>query len=1053
MLKPIGLCLLMTIGGGVVMAQEADSTVVAQVKVEQYKHIVRGQVVSSSTKQNFAGARISVVDTRITTMTSDDGMFELKVPHTNVTLAVDAPGYLPQIISVKGRSNVNIQLLEDTEASSFYDKTVLSANKASVVTKVTPSIASIDQDFSTRLSGELRSVSHSGATGNGAAVFIRGLNSLNMKAQPLYIVDGAIWQMQEGMASIHAGFFNNPLALIDPNDVEDITVLKDGTSIYGSKGGNGVVIINTKRSKSMATDISAFMSLGYQSPYKTIPVMGAADYRLYASDVLSDVYDNSSLVNNLHFLDDDQTKSYYKASHNNTDWLKLINKGAMSQNYGISVKGGDAIALYAFSVGYNKSEGNIENTDFNRLNVRFNSDIHLTDKLKFLFDIAFAQSENNMRNDGIDEIASPSYLSLIKSPVYSPYQYNRDGSQSTKLSSVDELGVGNPISLVDLSVGLSKKYRFNINALPSYSFTDKLKVGLMFSYTWDKLNEEYFKPSEGLAEQPLVNENGEIYAYSRNMVKNSMAKQTSIHWNAFVDWSPIRNSVHNLDLTGGYRFFSDNLESNYGEGHNTSSDRMNSLSNTTSSLRSTSGTTENWRSMSWYFNADYKYQNRYLLNVVAAMDASSRFGKEAEGALKMGGLAWGIFPSVSAGWFVSSEEFMKDISFLDFLKLDVSYGLSGNDDLQNYATRSYFNSINFMGSANGLILANYKNDKLKWETTGKAKFGVDLSMFNNRWSVRADFFTSTTKDLLIRKQLPETSSLEYSLTNDGKLKNKGFEIMTNVRLLNLRNWQLDFGAMLGHYKNKIVSLAGGSYTTDFQGARILTAENSPAGVFYGYKTKGVFSTSEEAAAVGLSLRSESGELIPFSAGDMRFEEVVEDHIINEKDLQVIGDPNPDLYGNFNFNLRYKNLTLETLFTYSYGNDAYNGLRANLESGSNIYNQATSMQNRWVANGQKTDIPRAVYKDPMGNSRFSDRWIEDASFLKFKTLSVSYKVPLNLSYLQEITVWGTINNLFTLTKYKGADPEFSYGNSVLYQGIDAGLTPQSRSFLIGVRGHL
>ena len=161
----------------------------------------------------------------------------------------------------------------------------------------------------------------------------------------------------------------------------------------------------------------------------------------------------------------------------------------------------------------------------------------------------------------------------------------------------------------------------------------------------------------------------------------------------------------------------------------------------------------------------------------------------------------GVLFLALVGWIVSSEEFMKDIRFLDFLKLDVSYGLSGNDDLQNYATRSYFNSINFMGSANGLILANYKNDKLKWETTGKAKFGVDLSMFNNRWSVRADFFTSTTKDLLIRKQLPETSSLEYSLTNDGKLKNKGFEIATNIRILNLRSWQLDFGAMLGHYKN------------------------------------------------------------------------------------------------------------------------------------------------------------------------------------------------------------------------------------------------------------
>lgn len=1055
MLKPIHICLVIAMcSSSFVMAQEADSASVAPAKVEQYAHIVKGRVVSSSSKQNFAGARISVMDTKITAMTSDDGLFELGVPHTNVTLSIDAPGYLPQIVSVKGRSDITIQLLEDTDAGSFYDKTVLSANKANVVTKITPTIASIDQDLATRMSGELRAVSHSGVAGNGSAVFIRGLNSLNMTAQPLYIVDGAIWQMQEEIASIHAGFFNNPLALIDPNDVEDITVLKDGTSIYGSKGGNGVVIITTKRSKSMATDISASMSIGYQTPFKTIPVMGAADYRLYASDVLSGMSGNGgALANNLQFLDDDPSKSYYKANHNDTDWLKLINKGAMSQNYGISVKGGDAIALYAFSVGYNKSDGNIENTNFNRLNVRFNSDINLTDKLKFVFDIAFAQSENNMRNDGIDGVASPSYLSLIKSPVYSPYQYNRDGSQSVKLSNVDELGIGNPLSLMDLSIGGSKRYRFNINALPTYSFTDKLKVGVMFNYTWDKLNEEYFKPSQGLAQLPLVNEHGEVYAYSRNMVKNLMAKQTSTHLNAFVNWSPIRNSFHNLDMTGGYRFFSDNMESNYGEGHNTSSDRMNSLGNTTAGLRSTSGTSEKWRSMSWYFNADYKYKNRYLLNVVAAMDASSRFGKEAEGALKIGGVAWGAFPSVSAGWIISSEEFMKNITFLDFLKLDASYGLSGNDDLKNYATRSYFNSVNFMGSANGLLIANYKNDKLKWETTQRAKFGVDFSMFNNRWSVRADFFTSTTKDLLVRKQLPETSGLEYSLTNDGKLKNKGFEVSTNVRLLNLRNWKLDFGAMLGHYKNEIVSLAGDAYVTDFQGARILTAENSPAGVFYGYKTKGVFSTIEEAEAAGLNIRSESGVLVPFSAGDMHFEEVVEDHIINEKDQQVIGDPNPDLYGNFNFNLRYKNLTIETLFTYSYGNDAYNGLRANLESGSNIYNQATSMQNRWVTNGQEADIPRAVYKDPMGNSRFSDRWIEDASFLKFKSLSVSYRIPLNLSFLQEVTVWGTVNNLFTLTKYKGADPEFSYGNSVLYQGIDTGLTPQSRSFLLGVRINL
>lgn len=1056
MLKSIGICLFLTMfGGGVICAQAPGSSPASSPKTttEQYANRVKGQVVNSSTGQSFAGARVSVVNTKITGMTSDDGFFELGIPHSQITLKIEAPGYLTQIVSVKGKTELLIKMLEDTSVGTFYDASVFTPNAINTMTQTSQSIASTDQDIAIRLNGELRATPHSGVAGGGTAMFIRGLNSLSMSSQPLYVVDGAIWQMQEGTNSVHEGFFNNPLSLIDPNDVEEISILKDGTSIYGSKGSNGVVIIKTKRSKNMATDISAFISLGYQEAFKTIPVMNAADYRRYASDVIGGMYNNTSFVNQLRFLDDDVTKSYYQANHNTTDWLNLINKGAMSQNYGISVKGGDEIALYAFSVGYNKNEGNLDKTDFNRLNVRFNSDINLTDKLKFQFDIAFAQTENSMRNDGINQISSPIYLSLIKSPVYNPYQYNRDGSLSNKLSYIDELGVGNPLSLISLGVGEAKKYRFNINAMPTYAFNEGLKVGVAFNYAWDKLNENYFRPSEGLATLPLLNEHGEIYSYSRNMVKNLMSKQTSMHLSAFVNWTPIRNSIHHLDMTGGYRYYNDNFVSNYGEGHNTSSDRMNSLSNVSPDMRATDGATENWRSMSWYIYGDYSFKNRYLLNVAAAMESSSRFGKKAEGALSMGGLSWGVFPSVSAGWIVSSETFMKNVDFINFLKLNVRYGITGNDDLPNYATRTYFNSAYFLKGAYGLVTGNLGNELLKWETTHRTGFGLDFSMFNNRWSVKADLYTSTTKDLLTRKKLDETAGFEYAWSNDGELKNKGFEIATKLRLLDTRNFKFDIGAMIGHYKNEVTALADGAYVTDFQGAQILTAEGHPAGVFYGYKTKGVFSTKEDAAQANLNIRSNTGALIPFGAGDMHFEEVVADHVINEQDKQIIGDPNPDFYGNFNLNLKYKNLSLETLFTFSSGNDAYNGLRANLEAGDNIYNQAKSMQNRWVANGQVTDIPRATYKDPMGNARFSDRWIEDASYLKFKTVTLSYHIPLNLPYLQEVTVWGTVNNLFTVTKYLGADPEFSYGNSVLYQGIDAGLTPQSRSYQVGVRIHL
>ena len=273
--------------------------------------------------------------------------------------------------------------------------------------------------------------------------------------------------------------------------------------------------------------------------------------------------------------------------------------------------------------------------------------------------------------------------------------------------------------------------------------------------------------------------------------------------------------------------------------------------------------------------------------------------------------------------------------------------------------------------------------------------------------------------------------------------------------INTGDWKWELGATMGHYKNEITALPGNrnSYTTDLYGATILTKEGLAAGTFYGYKTNGVFATTSEAEAAGIFQLTTTGQQQYFSAGDMKFVDQNGDKCISEADMTIIGDPNPDFYGNITSSLSYKRLRLDLVFNYSVGGDIYNYQRSLLEGGSYFYNQTTAMLHRWQYEGQQTDIPRASYLDTMGNSRFSDRWIEDGSYLKLKNVTLSYNIPVRSTYLQAITLWGSANNLFTITKYLGSDPEFSMTNSVLGMGIDRGLHAPGRSFSLGVKINL
>ena len=1011
---------------------------------------IEGAITDSSTGIALPGARVSILNGEGAAMSGENGLFAINVPGEQAILRIEVPGYEVRYVPASTKATMQISLNRETSFGFGAPGSLSAASSASASYFPIEEINS-DQSISD-LQGNLFAISRSGMPGSGHSVYIDGLHSINLSSQPLYVVDGVIWGEAPETTSVMEGYFSNPLSLIDPRDIAKITVLKNGSAVYGAKGANGVILIDTRRAKDAATQIEAYAMLGIHSPGKTMPVMNASQYRTYVSDILKGKYENTSMVGNLGFLNDDPSSPSFFTTHNNTDWQNLTTHTGMLMNYGINVRGGDDRALYAFSLGYAKSDGSIRETSFDRLNVRFNSDINLWKGFSTRVDIAFAQATRKMRDDGINGVSSPGFLSMIKAPLFHSNVLTETGGVTNKYADVDELGIGNPLSILDLGIGNNRNYRFNLNAIPRYEFNSKVALQARVSYTFDKMKENSFLPDYGVEETNLFNNNGEIYAESKNVVKSQMGRYTSFDLDAHAEYNPLKDINNNLSFTLGYRYMNDTYNFSYGEGHNTSSDYMNDLSNTSSALHFSYGLDSEWRNVAWYLTGAYSWRNRYFITADAAIETSSRFGKNAPGAMKIGGAAWGFFPSVNAAWVLSNESWMKNVGWISLMKVYAAYSISGNDKVPMYANKTYFESEGLMDNAFGWVVSNLGNDKLKWESTSTVRGGLEMSFFNNRWSLGVDVYRSQTSDLLMLKTLADEAGVPSYWTNDGTMRNIGYNISTSVRAVNLRDWKLDLGLSLGHYNNKLTKISE-SFTTDIMGGQVLTEKDHPVGVFYGYQTNGVFSSNEEAQAANLSIVNADGSTTAFGGGDMHFADRNRDGIIDDKDRVIIGDPNPDLFGNFNFSLSWKGFTLSSMFTYVIGNDVYNALRANLESGSNVYNQSVAMANRWVANNQQTDIPRATFGDPMGNARFSDRWIEDGSYLKWKSLELSYSLPIRSSFLQNVTVSVAMRNLVTWTKYLGPDPEFSYGVSPLYMGVDAGLTSPGREYCFGIKINL
>ena len=1075
------LALLMagTLGGYAQEEAAADTVTAARPASPIKKNVktrpVSGRVFAVTSGTPLGGALVSVSGyDGYSTLTEEDGTYKLDVPEFATALTVTAPDYNSVRVGINQSGKLRDVTLYSSVMRSAYsaDDNILNTVVADKF-DYSPSL-NITSEIGDQLGANVRTISRGGTPGIGNFMMMNGINSLHSNAQPLIVIDGVIVDQQYDRTMVHDGFYNDILTSFNVNEIKSVKVMANGTAIYGAKGANGVILIETKRNTSLATKIDATVSAGITLLPKSLPMMSGSQFKTYASDLLKTTGTNLS---EFQFLTSDPNNYYYNKYNNNTDWNDVIYREAFSQNYGITVQGGDEVASYFLALGYNGAQSVLEDNDVNRLNIRFNTDINMFKHLFIRFDASYSNVTRNLKDQGAPEaydegtVTSVNYLGLVKSPMLSPYAYSNgkisdvafDNSDEDyldqALSSIGNVNyrLANPASINEYGTAQNKNYfensYLNLAVTPKWQFNKHLSLSSLFSYTLTNTNDKYYVPINGVPDYYVSS----IGLTVENEIRSLYSSQNSITSDTKIEWGN-QYGAHSIDLLGGFRYMNDRYKVDTQLGYNTGSDKTPFINDTQN--KTTTGSTNEWTSMSWYGQARYDYRKRYFVEGNLAIESSSRFGKDAKEGFKLAGVRWGVFPGIQAGWVLSNESWF-DVPGIDYAKFTMGYDVSGNDGIDFDATRTYFQNILFQNQANGLVLGNLGNTEVQWETTRRFSFGTELNFLKNRLNLKVNVFKSWTDNLLTYHELNFITGLENNWVNGGSLENKGYNITVNGHIIATRNWNWELGASVGHYKNKLTALPDGQDYVDVEvyGATIRSQIGQPVNLFYGYKTEttaagtSVYATSEEAASDGLYILGENGiDKTYFGAGDVKFADNG-DKEINKADMQIIGDPNPDIYGNIFTSLSYKRIRLDVNFNYSLGNDAYNYLRSQLEGGSRFMNQSITMVNRLSYEGQKTDMPTAAWEDPMGNARFSDRWIEDASYLRLKSITLSYELPINNTFIHGLTFWGQANNVFTVSKYLGADPDFSMSNSVLEQGIDRGLLANSRSFMLGIKINL
>ncbi|MBE0654202.1 MAG: hypothetical protein IH594_10420 [Bacteroidales bacterium] len=536
-----------------------------------------------------------------------------------------------------------------------------------------------------------------------------------------------------------------------------------------------------------------------------------------------------------------------------------------------------------------------------------------------------------------------------------------------------------------------------------------------------------------------------------NVSKSTNNDLQTFYNNTYISYRKSIGKDHQISSGTGVNIQTNQLQLDWGLTKNAHpNDQYTTIMDGKDNLREIGGDNRIWTWISFYENFFYSYKDRYLLTGSVSLDGSSRIGDNALNTLQIGGSPFGFFYSGGMAWRISGENFLKNLSWLEDLKVRLSMGKTGNDDIGESSATNYYQAVRYRTTV-GLFPALLPNDRLTYETVNQVNTGLDISLLGNRVNFSLDVFQSKIENLLIFSPVEAYLGYDVRIENSGEMENKGWEFNTFIRILDLQLFKWDIQADLSGFDNEVTAIKGGSLVTEIQGAEMVNKIGSPANSFYGFVFNGVYSTDAEANEANLV----NDKYVRYRAGDAIYEDLsgpngIPDGVINNFDKTTIGSAMPDFFGGITNAFTYKRLKLSMTLQFVSGNEVFNYLRYMNEKMTGLENQSTSTLNRWQYDGQKTEVPRALWGDPVGNTAFSTRWIEDGSYLRVKNIALSYTIREQFLTFRDAEFYISANNIFTSSRYLGYDPEFSYSFSHIHQGIDYGQSPQARQFIAGIK---
>lgn len=1014
---------------GVRQVLSFDPATRLSVRTAVVEQTISGQVTDLSTDETLPGVNVLVKGTTIGTVTDVEGTYRLDVPDDAETLVFSSVGYTTEEVAIGNQSVINMEMAPDIQSLSEVVVVGYGTQKredlTGSITSISPEqiqnvpVTAVDALLQGRAAG-VQVVQSSGAPGNANYIRIRGNNSLFGENRPLFVIDGVPMNEVDGETLGGGGQQTTGNNDINPNDIASIEVLKDAsaTAIYGSRASNGVVLITTKRGKSGKAKFEFNAYAGVQEVWRKLDVLNAQQYENYIVESITNENQFREPDNQLAIPDE------IRANGTNTNWQDEIFRTAPISSYNLSMTAGNDKTQYFTSLSYFDQQGTVRGQAYDRFTGRINIDHQATERIKVGSSLTLSYSNNERvfsdfdgRNPiGAALIARPNLAVTNETGNYTQDQLtdNLNPVQLTQeipFTSVQKRVIGNVFAEYKPIENLTLKTTWGVDNLSDRQlrYIPNSLLGVEFAESRAAQYEELVWLIETTANYNLIlNENNDF---------------------TFLVGNTLQNSDENYLRAGGSQAGSNIVPT------------VNSISVAELPQQRVS----TWGLISYFGRMNYTHRNKYLVSATLRADGSSRFPENNK---------WGLFPSVSAGWRLSEENFLQGVGFLDDLKLRASYGVVGNQELgNNFPGRAaYVTGSNYTSSLPGIRIANIPNPDLSWESTAQTNIGLDVSVFQGRLNITADAYRKLTSDLIFRKNIPRTAGFfgVADFFNLGEVENRGIDLAINTVNLNGElKWFTTFN--INFNRNQIKSLPGfdpenptatdffieqeGGFDTD--GTRTVFRVGEPIGSFYGWIVAGV--------------DPETGGILYVDTND--------DGGLGFDDRTIFGNAQPLHTGGLSNDFSYRGIDLSVFMQWSYGNDVYNQTGAVLEQMSGYNNQSTDILNRWQNPGDQTDIPIAIFNDVTGrftpganNSEISDRFLEDGSFLRVKNITLGYSLPTSLIErinLSRLRVYGSVRNAFTFTDYSGFDPESQNTAASTSIGVDYLTQPVPRTFILGL----